>query len=119
MTKSEEKARRFLPLTEATFCILAALAQPRHGYGIMQRVEEASRGRIRLGPGTLYGALTNLQKQALAARTEDVEASGERRKLYVLTALGREVVELECRRLVELVVVGRELLGLKGELDGR
>jgi len=118
MSTVERKARKFLPLTEATFCILAALAEPRHGYGIMQRVEQASRGRIKLGPGTLYGALTKLLQQDLIARTGETEEGGERRKLYVLTELGREVARLEHRRLVEMVMVGRELLGIEGGLNG-
>jgi DNA-binding PadR family transcriptional regulator len=118
MGKIDEKAARFLPLTESTFCILAALSVPRHGYGIMRRVEEATAGRIRLGPGTLYGALTNLQKQRLIERTGESEEDGERRKLYQLTALGRRVTELEGVRLEEMVRVGRELTGSGGGRNG-
>jgi len=118
MGRLEGKAQGFLPLTEATFCILAALGGARHGYAVMQRVERASRGRIRLGPGTLYGALTKLQQQGLIERTGEALEGGERRKLYVLTALGREVVTLETRRLVETVAVARELLGTQGGLNG-
>lgn len=118
MSTMERKAKRFLPLTEATFSILATLVEPRHGYGIMQRVEQASRGRIKLGPGTLYGALTKLLQQGLIVRTGETEEGGERRKLYVLTELGREVARLEHRRLVEMVMVGRELLGIEGGLNG-
>lgn len=106
---------RFLPLTEATFCILAALAVPRHGYAIMQRVEEASAGTVKLGPGTLYGALTKLQQQGLIARTGETEYQGERRKLYVLTPAGRELVGMETRRLADLARLGRELLQTGGE----
>jgi DNA-binding PadR family transcriptional regulator len=112
----ERKAAGFLPLTESTFCILAALATARHGYAVMQLVEQASRGRIRLGPGTLYGALTTLLRQGLIVRTGETEDGGERRKLYVLTELGRAVVAAEGRRLVEVVNVSRELLGIEGGL---
>jgi DNA-binding PadR family transcriptional regulator len=119
MSTMERKAQRHLPLTETTFCILAALAERRHGYGVMQRVDEASRGRIRLGPGTLYGALTKLLQQGLIVRTGETEIAGERRKLYVLTELGRAVVAAERRRLVDLVNVGRELLGLEGGINER
>ena len=116
MRSLEHRAQGYLPLTETTFCILAALARPRHGYGVMQRVEEASRGRVRLGPGTLYGALTKLQRQGLIARLGAVDGD-ERRKLYELTALGRAVVDAESRRLVQAVLLGRELLGIQGGLD--
>ena len=47
-------------LTEATYYILLALYNPQHGYGIMQEVEELSKGRVRLAAGTLYGALNVL-----------------------------------------------------------
>ncbi len=117
MRSMEQRALGYMPLTETTFCILAALARPRHGYGIMQRVEEASRGRVRLGPGTLYGALTKLVRQGLIARTDDPDGGDERRKLYRLTPLGRAVVEAESRRLVQTVLLGRELLGIQGGLD--
>jgi DNA-binding PadR family transcriptional regulator len=116
MKELEQRAQRFLPLTETTFCILAALAAPRHGYAVMQLVEEASRGRLRIGPGTLYGALTTLVRQGLIERTGEAEEGGERRKLYVLTELGRAVADAEGRRLVEMVVVGRELLAVRGGL---
>jgi DNA-binding PadR family transcriptional regulator len=119
MSSLEKKAQRFLPLTESTFCILAALAVPRHGYAVMQRVEEASRGHVRIGPGTLYGALTKLVSQGLIVRTGEEVEGGERRKLYVLTDLGRAVVDAEAARLVEMVGLGRELLGIQGGIDGR
>ena len=47
-------------LTESTYYIMLALYEPSHGYGIMQQVEEMSGGRVKLAPGTLYGALTAL-----------------------------------------------------------
>jgi DNA-binding PadR family transcriptional regulator len=119
MTTTDHRAERYLPLTETTFCILAALGEPRHGYAVMQRVDDASRGRIRLGPGTLYGALTKLLQQGLIARTGETEIAGERRKLYVLTELGRVVVAAEHRRLVDLINLSRELLGThERELGG-
>lgn len=49
------------PLTEGVYYILLALYEPRHGYGIMQIVEEWSNGSVKLGAGTTYGALKNLQ----------------------------------------------------------
>ena len=52
--------KKYSPLTETTFYILISLLEPLHGYGIMQKVEDLSGGRIKLGPGTLYGALNNL-----------------------------------------------------------
>ena len=112
MMKEDKETARHLPLSEATYCILLALAEPLHGYGIMQKVEAGSAGAVRLGPGTLYGALTKLQQQGLIERTGETEEAGERRKLYVLTPLGREVVRLEQERLVDMASIGEELSGI-------
>jgi DNA-binding PadR family transcriptional regulator len=107
MDEIEVKALEYLPLTESTFAILVALAEPRHGYGIMQAVAQADGGGIRLGPGTLYGALTKLLEGGLIARAGDSNTGDERRKLYVLTPLGRRVVRLESERLDRMARLGR------------
>ena len=110
MANLDSQARRHLPLTEATFAILVALAEPRHGYGIMQAVAQADGGGIRLGPGTLYGALTKLLEGGLIARAGDSNTGDERRKLYVLTPLGRRVVRLESERLDRMARLGRQII---------
>jgi DNA-binding PadR family transcriptional regulator len=102
MSSLDGKARRFLPLTESTYLVLASLAEPRHGYGIMQDVDALSAGRVKLGPGTLYGALTNLLKQKLIRRSGETGAGSDRRKVYALTPLGERVLVLEGERLVSL-----------------
>jgi DNA-binding PadR family transcriptional regulator len=98
----EKAARKFLPLSEATYMILASLTEPRHGYGIMQDVEGISGGRVKLGPGTLYGALTNLLQQKLIRRSGEAGAGSDRRKVYALTPLGETVLMLEGERLAAL-----------------
>lgn len=109
----DEVIRKVTPLTEASFYILAALSEPLHGYGIMQKVMELTRGRVQLGPGTLYGALTNLQSMGLI---ESLDNTGtERKKLYCTTSLGRQVVEYEIDRLEEVVKHGRMLLRMEGK----
>lgn len=102
MKNLERAARKFLPLSEATYLILATLTEPRHGYGIMQDVEAVSGGRVRLGPGTLYGALTNMLSQKLIRRSGETGNGGERRKVYALTPLGEKVLVLEGERLASL-----------------
>jgi len=102
MKNLERAARKFLPLSEATYLILASLTRPRHGYGIMQDVGTVSGGRVRLGPGTLYGALTNLLKQKLIQRSGETGAPNDRRKVYALTALGERVLVLEGERLTAM-----------------
>ncbi len=107
----DKAAERYLPLTESTFLILVALAEPRHGYGVMQVISEASSNAIRMGPGTLYGALTKLLDQGLIEREGEGE---ERRKTYVLTPLGRRVVELESARLEALAALSKRILSGNG-----
>ncbi len=98
-----------LALTEATYYILLSLFSPQHGYGIMQQTEELSGGRVRLAAGTLYGALNTLcDKGGISLKTVD-EAS--RRKEYLLTDKGREVLVNEVRRLKELARNGERILG--------
>lgn len=96
------------PLTETVFYVLLALFGPLHGYGIMQYVNELSGGRIELGPGTLYGALTTLVEKGWIVPVGG--SDGDRKKEYVITALGRAVVQAEIERLEELVGNGRRIL---------
>jgi len=96
-------------LTEAVFYILLSLMKPMHGYGIMQNVSDLSHGRVTLGAGTLYGAIGTLLEKGWI-----VPYSGppdERRKDYVITPVGREVVETELSRLGELLENGRRIVG--------
>jgi len=111
----DEVIKKATPLTEASFYILAALAEPLHGYGIMQKVAELTHGRVQLGPGTLYGALTNLQSLGLI---ESKDNSGvERKKLYCVTMTGRQVAAYEIDRLEEVARHGRLLMGMDGKND--
>ncbi|MBS4209258.1 helix-turn-helix transcriptional regulator [Bacillus sp. FJAT-50079] len=96
-----KKIEDFLPLSQATYYILLSLREVRHGYAIMQDVEEISHGEVTMGPGTLYGALGKLEKQMIITNANiDV---GDRRKYYKLTSLGKEVLQLEYKRLQSLV----------------
>lgn len=87
-------------LTEVTFYILLALyAQPRHGYAIMQFVEQETGGRLLLGAGTLYGALNTLEQKGWIAPQG---AGSGRRKEYAATQAGRAAARQELARLREL-----------------
>ncbi|WP_160675350.1 helix-turn-helix transcriptional regulator [Clostridium sp. C8-1-8] len=108
-----KNAKEFLPLTETSFFILAALWEPLHGYGIMQTVDKVTNSRVMLLPGTLYGALSKLTKDGLIEVFETAE-DVERRKNYRLTSLGREVVRLEFKRIETL---GREAKDILGGVD--
>ena len=93
---------KYLPLTEATAYILLALNEPLHGYGVMQKVEVMSENTVKIGPGTLYGAISTLESEGLIAKAGEVE----RRKLYVLTTKGREILNEHIRRITVLVKNG-------------
>jgi DNA-binding PadR family transcriptional regulator len=107
--KEDKETARHLPLTEATYCILLALAEPLHGYGIMQKVEAGSEGAVRIGPGTLYGALTTLEKEKLITLFDTVD----RRKRYALTEKGRSVLAAELARLRLLTRLGDTVMGAR------
>ena len=96
------------PLTETIFYVLLALGAPLHGYGIMQRVNELTAGRVALGAGTLYGALTNLTEKGWIRPLPG--AADERKKEYVITDAGREIVAGELERLEELLLNGRRVM---------
>ena len=98
-----------IALTESTYYILLSLFEPQHGYGIMQRAEQLSAGRVRLAAGTLYGALNALCDKGwiIQLPVED----GSRKKEYCLTERGMTVLRHELERLRELVKNGDEILG--------
>jgi DNA-binding PadR family transcriptional regulator len=111
------KEERNMPspaLTEGVYYILLSLLKPMHGYGIMLNTEILSKGRVKLAAGTLYGALTNLQDKGWIEALPG-ELDNRNKKEYVITKIGRTVLEEEVRRLEELVTNGREALGKKEE----
>lgn len=90
----DPKFVKYLPLTESTAYILLALAEPLHGYAVMQRVEALSQGALKVGPGTLYGAFTTLETEGLIVKVGEAE----RRKTYALTDKGRAILKEHIRR---------------------
>ena len=98
-------------LTEAVYYILLSLCSPRHGYGIMQKTEQMSGGRVRLAAGTLYGALNSLCAKGWINPLPG--EAGSRKKEYRITDAGREVLAAELDRLRQLVKNGEEILGGK------
>ena len=102
---------RELPLTPVVFNILLALADgEKHGYAIMQEVEEATDGRMLMGPGTLYGSLDRMTKSGYIEETDrrEVAASEDkRRRYYRLSQFGRRVLRAEALRLAQSVRLAR------------
>ena len=90
--------KRYIPMSETMFYILLSLREERHGYGIMQHVEEITNGRIRLGAGTIYQSISKLLGDGLICATGE----DERRKSDVITELGMRILTGEARRIREL-----------------
>ena len=100
----------FLPLPQAQFHVLVALTEgDRHGYAIMQAVEDSSAGLVRMGPATLYGTLKKLVDQGLAEElAHRPDPDGDlRRRYYRMTRLGQQVCTAEANRLSSLVRITR------------
>jgi len=92
---TNKDSNKYLPLTEATYYIMLSLIEPLHGYGVMQKVEEISQGTVSVGPGTLYGAFSTLEKEKLILKIKEED----RRKCYVLTPKGKQVLLNQIERL--------------------
>ncbi len=103
-------ANNQMALTEGIYYILLSLTQSRHGYGIMQDVQQMSNGRIHLAPGTLYGALNNLVDKGWIVALPEVRES--RKKEYKITESGIKILKEEVLRLEELAKNGRDILGV-------
>lgn len=94
----------YVPMTETGFYILFCLQKPNHGYGIVQMVEKLTEGEIRLAPGTMYGSLSKMEKDGLICFIGEEE----KRKIYMITELGTEVLNLELKRIERLYRTARE-----------
>lgn len=88
----------YIPMTETGFYILLCLKEANHGYGIIQKVRELTDGDIVLTPGTMYGSLSKMEKDGLIRFVREEE----KRKIYIITELGRKVLEIEMKRIERL-----------------
>jgi DNA-binding PadR family transcriptional regulator len=100
------------PLTPAVLHILLALStEERHGYGIMKQVERESRGKVRMGPGTLYGSIGRMMDAGLIRESDkrpDPSLDDERRIYYAITGAGRAALTAELERYREVVAVAAD-----------
>lgn len=88
----------YVPMTETSFYILLCLREESHGYNIVRKVEKLSDGEIRISPGTMYGSLSKMEKDGLIHFVREEE----KRKIYAISDLGRQVLELEMKRIERL-----------------
>jgi len=95
----KEIITKYTPMTETSCYILLAIAKmPKHGYGIVQQVKFITNDRITLGNGTMYGTLGKMAKDGLIQMILD----GEKKKIYEITPLGKEILASEKKRILEL-----------------
>lgn len=87
--------------SDPSLLVLASLADgPKHGYAMIEEIERMSGQR--LGPGTLYGAITRLDQQGLI----EALAVEDRRQPYKLTAVGRRVLRARLLAMQQVALVG-------------
>ena len=85
--------RIYIPMSETAFYILFYLQGPNHGYGIGQEVK-----KVTISPGTMYGTLSKMEKDGLIQFIREEE----KRKLYQITDLGKDILEIELKRIKRL-----------------
>ena len=117
MPAAKNDPEEMLPLTTAAFHVLLALADSeRHGYAIMQEIAEHTDGRMKMGPGTLYGTIKRLLEAGLIEESDerpDPQLDDERRRYYRLSGVGQRVVRAEAQRYADMAAVarGKKLIG--------
>lgn len=94
---------QFQTLTEPMYYILLALTEECCGVDIMEKVKVISRGRVLVGPGTLYAMLAKFEENGVIQMT----TSEGRRKSYIITEIGREMLQKEYDRLKIMVEDGQ------------
>ncbi|BBD43020.1 PadR family transcriptional regulator [Streptococcus anginosus] len=95
----DDKLRRiYVPMTETGFYILFCLQKESHGYNITQKVKELTKGQVVISPGTMYGTLSKMEKDSLIVFSHEEE----KRKIYQITEIGREILEIELKRIERL-----------------
>lgn len=85
-------------MTESGFYILYCLQESQHGYGISQQVKKMSGGAVVISAGTMYGTLSKMEKDGLIRFCYEED----KRKLYQITELGKEVLDIEIARIERL-----------------
>ncbi len=95
---TEKIKRVYVPMTETGFYILFCLQEEMHGYSITQKVKELTDGEVIITAGTMYGSLSKMEKDGLIQLIRE----DEKRKLYHITELGKEILELEIKRIKRL-----------------
>jgi DNA-binding PadR family transcriptional regulator len=115
-TSDHSGVNQFIPLSPAVFHILLSLAEgERHGYAIKREIASRTGGKLKLGPGVLYGSISKMLEQGFIEESDerpDPHLDDERRRYYRITALGRKVAQAEAARMRELVQLASAKFGV-------
>jgi len=88
----------YVPMTETGFYILFCLQEEMHGYNIGLKVKDMTNGELTISPGTMYGTLSKMENDNLISFVKEED----KRKSYIITDLGKEVLEIELKRIERL-----------------
>jgi DNA-binding PadR family transcriptional regulator len=102
--------RKLQPLSPSVFFVLFALADgEKHGYAIMQQTVLLSRGKFRMGPGTLYTTIQRLAELQLIEEILSADEADTRRRYYRLTGAGESLLEAELARMRNVLETARKM----------
>jgi len=115
-SRDQSTAADLTPLSPAVFHILLSLGEgERHGYAVKREIAARTQGKLKLGPGVLYGSINKMLELGLieeSADRPDPHLDDERRRYYRITAYGRKVAQAEALRMRELVQLAASRFGV-------
>jgi DNA-binding PadR family transcriptional regulator len=115
-SKDQSSATDLTPLSPAVFHILLSLGEgERHGYALKREISFRTGGRLKLGPGVLYGSINKMLELGLIEESDDrpdPHLDDERRRYYRITTNGRKVAQAEAARMRHLVQLAAARFGV-------
>jgi len=104
-----------IPLSPAVFHILLSLGEgERHGYALKREIAKRTNGRLKLGPGVLYGSINKMLDLGWIEESDerpDPHLDDERRRYYRITSFGKQVARAEAARMRELAEMAAVTFG--------
>jgi DNA-binding PadR family transcriptional regulator len=108
-------AENVIPLSPTVFHILLCLGEgERHGYALKREIAKRTNGKLKLGPGVLYGSISKMLELGLIEESDerpDPHLDDERRRYYKITNFGRQVARAEAARMLELAQMAAATFG--------
>ena len=92
-------------LSEPMYYLLLTLLEENHGYAMMHDIEMISKGRVKVGTGTLYTLLARFEKEGIIRATRSLE----RKKYYIITEKGKELLKEEYEALKNQLDDGKDI----------